>query len=420
MGTIYVKPGGSSADLDAVTATAGDVVKGKTFVDANANEVSGTLALTGSAVSGDILAGKTAYTTDPKTKVTGTLALSGNAQAAHVLAGETFYAADAKTKLTGTLTNQEAATWDSNVLFRDGAVVVEIPRAAYLSNGQSGSPEILVEPEMVANVMGVRTVVNFNVAFSGDKLVGSWGMPAKGPLTKVRVQYRTDGQYPTGTTDGTTLFDSWDMNQKTATGFSIVPPGGYGTYHIRAWCEVHYTNPDIWVSKQIWEGVVNAAPVLNTNPDWANNYAHKNSDGIRLSDATFYFVYNGQQYSTGTFSWSPGVNKGGATWTVTRTIYSALTSSTANKFRIALIGGTDYGYVTMKNLQAYVYLWKADDLSKYMRIGYKDITWSKGSPGSTRLNGTPTSSDIYISDPNFFLTDSIKNSKVAMCMRLNP
>ena len=117
MGTIYVKPGGSSADLDAVTATAGDVVKGKTFVDANANEVSGTLALTGSAVSGDILAGKTAYTTDPKTKVTGTLALSGNAQAAHVLAGETFYAADAKTKLTGTLTNQEAATWDSNVLF---------------------------------------------------------------------------------------------------------------------------------------------------------------------------------------------------------------------------------------------------------------------------------------------------------------
>lgn len=411
MGTIYVKPGGSGVDLDAVTAEAGDVLAGKTFVDANENEVSGTLAL------------------------------SGNAQTAHVLAGETFYAADAKTKLTGTMANNSTTTSNGNVpgisesfpnvptregenlqmtTSTDGVQRINIGVPGGYWPGASLS-YVNCTAKDVANALGVQTVVNFKVAFSGDKLVGSWGMPIKGPLTKVRVQYRMDGKYPTGAEDGTTIFDSWDMNQKTATGFSIVPPGGYGTYHIRAWCEVHYTNPDMWVSKQIWEGVVDAAPALNTNPDWAINYTGTSSDSPLLTNAYFNFTYGGQQYDTGSFSYSPAISEGGAVPTVSKTFYSNITSKTANGFRLILKGGTDFQRARPVNKTAYVYIWKADDTSKYMRLAYKDMVWSSNSSDITHsIQGIPSSTDIYISDTSFFLTDSIKSNKVAMCMRVNP
>ena len=45
-------PGGGGADLDVVTAAAGDVVKGKVIVDAEGNPLTGTLELTGNAVAG--------------------------------------------------------------------------------------------------------------------------------------------------------------------------------------------------------------------------------------------------------------------------------------------------------------------------------------------------------------------------------
>ncbi len=67
-------PGGGGADLDVVTAAAGDVVKGKVIVDAEGNPLTGTLALTGNAGAADIRENKTAYTTDPKAKITGTMA----------------------------------------------------------------------------------------------------------------------------------------------------------------------------------------------------------------------------------------------------------------------------------------------------------------------------------------------------------
>lgn len=63
--------------------------------------MAGTLALSGSADTSDVLVGKEFYTNDPKTKKRGTLALSGSATAADVLAGKTFYNTDAKSKQGG-------------------------------------------------------------------------------------------------------------------------------------------------------------------------------------------------------------------------------------------------------------------------------------------------------------------------------
>ena len=44
MGKIYMTGGGGSADLDVVTAGAGDVLAGKVIVDKDGNPLTGTMA----------------------------------------------------------------------------------------------------------------------------------------------------------------------------------------------------------------------------------------------------------------------------------------------------------------------------------------------------------------------------------------
>ena len=72
---IILMPGiaGGGHDLDVITATAGDVVAGKVIVDKDGNPLTGTLALTGDAGTGDVRRGKTFYSTNPKSKQTGTM-----------------------------------------------------------------------------------------------------------------------------------------------------------------------------------------------------------------------------------------------------------------------------------------------------------------------------------------------------------
>ena len=74
MSRIIVRPGGNGADLDVVTAAAGDVINGKVIVDAEGNPLTGTLALTGNIGAADIRKGKKGYSTDPKKIITGTMA----------------------------------------------------------------------------------------------------------------------------------------------------------------------------------------------------------------------------------------------------------------------------------------------------------------------------------------------------------
>lgn len=101
--------GVSSSEL---TATAGDVLKGAKYVgqDTNDDIGTGTLELTGNATTGDVLANKTFYINNPKSKQTGTLALSGNAAANRVLSPYTFYSTNPKTKLTGTIPSYSGRT----------------------------------------------------------------------------------------------------------------------------------------------------------------------------------------------------------------------------------------------------------------------------------------------------------------------
>lgn len=100
----------SSGKLAQATAAESDVLSGKKFYAGNKNLKTGTLALSGSAGTGDVLKGATFYKDDPKSKLTGTLALSGNANAAQVLSGYTFYKDNAKSKQTGTMANNGAVS----------------------------------------------------------------------------------------------------------------------------------------------------------------------------------------------------------------------------------------------------------------------------------------------------------------------
>lgn len=92
--------------LKQATANADDVLKGVTFFSKDKILKTGTLELTGNAAAGDLLAGKTMYVTNAKSKITGTLTLSGNASAADLLADKTMYTTNAKSKITGTMVDR--------------------------------------------------------------------------------------------------------------------------------------------------------------------------------------------------------------------------------------------------------------------------------------------------------------------------
>ena len=69
MGRILMTGGGGGADLDVITAEADDILSGKVIVDKDGNPLTGTLTLSGDAGAGDVLSGKTFYTTNPKSQL---------------------------------------------------------------------------------------------------------------------------------------------------------------------------------------------------------------------------------------------------------------------------------------------------------------------------------------------------------------
>lgn len=77
MSKIWMPGGGGGADLDVITASAGDVLANKVIVDKDGEPLTGTLALSGTAADSQVLAGKTYYNTDAKSKRTGEMANRG-------------------------------------------------------------------------------------------------------------------------------------------------------------------------------------------------------------------------------------------------------------------------------------------------------------------------------------------------------
>ena len=79
MSRIWMPGGAGGADLDVITAGAGDILSGKVIVGPDGEPLTGVLTLTGTAADSQVLAGKTYYNTDAKTKRTGTMATAERA-----------------------------------------------------------------------------------------------------------------------------------------------------------------------------------------------------------------------------------------------------------------------------------------------------------------------------------------------------
>lgn len=78
MSEVLICGGAGGADSDDCTASANDVLKGKTaIVNGSEDEpIIGTLELTGNAIAAYVYTGKTFYNTNPKSKLTGTMTVN--------------------------------------------------------------------------------------------------------------------------------------------------------------------------------------------------------------------------------------------------------------------------------------------------------------------------------------------------------
>lgn len=78
MSEILIPGGASGAGSDDCTATAADVIKGKTAVVSGSDDepIAGTLDLSGNATTAYVYTGKTFYNTDPKAKLTGAMTVN--------------------------------------------------------------------------------------------------------------------------------------------------------------------------------------------------------------------------------------------------------------------------------------------------------------------------------------------------------
>lgn len=170
--------GGSGPDSSELSATAGDVIRGKSYVGADTDgEIGeGTLVLSGNAAASDVVQGKTFYTTNPKQKLTGTKP---------TMAGQTIIPALTQQTVQ---TNGKAMTGDviiSPIPNQRGVSQVAsgfniqdtyytffgFPEGYYVNDGYDWAPEVTLPKDVVNSALGV----NANKIIIGQAIAGVWG-----------------------------------------------------------------------------------------------------------------------------------------------------------------------------------------------------------------------------------------------------
>ncbi len=198
---------GGSADLDLITAAAGDVLKNAVIIDKDGNPLIGTLELTGNVADSQVLAGRTYYNTDAKTKRTGSMPNQGaktaalncggsytipagyhngagkvtanslasqtsaNAAAGEILSGKTAFVNG--NKITGSMPNQGAKT---ATLSCGGSYTIP---AGY-HNGVGKVTANSLASQTSANAAAGEILSGKTAFVNGNKVTGS--MPNKGTL----------------------------------------------------------------------------------------------------------------------------------------------------------------------------------------------------------------------------------------------
>jgi len=146
---------GGGIGSDELTATKKQVLKGKTYVGADTNDEIGAGELdlgVISAGSGDVLASKVIVDKDGN-PITGTLALTGNASDGQVLAGSTYYSTDPKTKRTGTIPNKGTAIASVGRGLNTQGLYYHIPKGYYAED--PNNPWVYSTRAEVASAIGL-------------------------------------------------------------------------------------------------------------------------------------------------------------------------------------------------------------------------------------------------------------------------
>lgn len=148
-------PGGGGADLDVVTADAGDVLAGKVIVGPDGEPLTGTLALSGNASDGQVLSGQTYYNTDTKTKRTGTMPNRGAVNQSLAINGSYTIPAgyhNGSGKVTQNIPTKGAQT------YTPGTANQTIAAGQYLTGAQTIKGEPNLKPENIkkgVSIMGI-------------------------------------------------------------------------------------------------------------------------------------------------------------------------------------------------------------------------------------------------------------------------
>ena len=222
MGKIWMPGGGGGTDLDVITAAAGDVLKGKVIVDTDGNPLTGTLELTGNAGTGDVLAGKTFYNNNAKSRQTGTMVDRGNWNSSDLAAGASVTIPGGKHGGSGKVTAKSLASQTGGVTAED----------RYVYNGKTYWKDGV---KRTGN-MSVPSLLSFSVAaYSTSQVIATWKNPANGPFGGVIIRWKT-GSYPTSVTDGSGY--KGGGNNTSANGTSSTTISGLSagtTYYFRIW-----------------------------------------------------------------------------------------------------------------------------------------------------------------------------------------
>ena len=313
MGRIWMPGGGGGVDLDAITATFEDVLKGKVIVGPDGEPLTGVLELTGNAADSQVLVGKTYYNTDAKTKRTGTMPNQGaktaslncggsytipagyhngsgkvtanslasqtdaTAGAGDILSGKTGWVKGSK--VTGTMANQGAKTASLNcggsytipAGYHNGSGKVTANSLASQTDATAAAGNILsgktawVKGSKITGTMAVQSILSFSAAPYGVKQVTfTWKNPAKRPFSGVIIVYKT-GSYPTSSTDGTRIYKG-SGNNTSASGSSSATctmPAENTTYYFRAFSYAVKDNAE-WVHATTYTATAKTSKSLHT------------------------------------------------------------------------------------------------------------------------------------------------------------
>ena len=123
MGRIWMPGGGGGVDLDVVTADARDILNGKVIVGPDGEPLTGSLELTGNAADSQVLAGKTYYSTDAKTKRTGEMVNCGAVSPEGLNAGGSYTIPAGYHNGSGKVTANSLASQTGGATAADGDVL---------------------------------------------------------------------------------------------------------------------------------------------------------------------------------------------------------------------------------------------------------------------------------------------------------